>query len=200
VTNVAYEWGSELPTLVAPRVRLRWITRDDAPAMFAIFGDAEVMHYWSRSPLSDLDAARSLIDEIDAYFRARTLFQWGIVEAGSDEVIGTCTLFHVNHEHRRAEVGFALGRNSWGKGIANEALGALVEFSFDVLGLHRLEADTDPDNARSIRLLERHGFQREGYLRERWHLAGEVRDAFFFGLLKGEWTRGGRTPETGDGQ
>lgn len=55
--------------------------------------------------------------------------------------------------------------------------------------LHRLEADADRDNDRSIRALERQGFKREGYLRERWHHLGEPRDTVFLGLLCPDWTR-----------
>jgi RimJ/RimL family protein N-acetyltransferase len=63
------------------------------------------------------------------------------------------------------------------------------------MNLHRLEADVDPNNAASIRSLERLGFQREGYLRERWHVGGGIQDAIFFGLLKHEWQR--RTSQVG---
>jgi RimJ/RimL family protein N-acetyltransferase len=55
--------------------------------------------------------------------------------------------------------------------------------------LRRLEADVDPRNAGSIRTLERLGFQREGFLRERWHVNGEIQDAIFYGLLRREWLK-----------
>lgn len=103
-------------------------------------------------------------------------------------MLGTCTLFNVDLAHRRAEVGFALHRDAWGRGLATDALGALIEFSFQALDLHRLEADVDPKNERSLRVLERLGFQREGYLRERWHHLGEVHDGIFLGLLRREWS------------
>jgi len=82
-----------------------------------------------------------------------------------------------------------MGRACWGKGYMNEALNALVSHAFEVMRLRRLEADVDPRNAASIRTLERLGFQREGYLRERWHVNGEVQDAIFYGLLRREWLK-----------
>jgi RimJ/RimL family protein N-acetyltransferase len=88
----------------------------------------------------------------------------------------------------RAEIGYAIGSDYWGKGYMNEALTALIAHAFEVLDLRRLEADVDPRNTRSIRTLERLGFQREGFLRERWHVCGEIQDAFFYGLLRREWT------------
>jgi RimJ/RimL family protein N-acetyltransferase len=68
----------------------------------------------------------------------------------------------------------------------HEALKALT-YAFDVLEFHRIEADVDPRNAASIRTLERLGFQREGYLRERWQVNGEIQDAVFYGLLRSDW-------------
>jgi ribosomal-protein-alanine N-acetyltransferase len=64
---------------------------------------------------------------------------------------------------------------------------ALLKYAFEVLDLHRIEADVDPRNAASIKTLERLGFQREGYLRERWQINGQIQDAFFYGLLRHEW-------------
>jgi ribosomal-protein-alanine N-acetyltransferase len=63
----------------------------------------------------------------------------------------------------------------------------LLAFAFEELGLHRIEADVDPRNTASLQSVERLGFQREGYLRERWQVNGEIQDTVFFGLLRGEW-------------
>lgn len=185
--------ADRLPTIETERLRLRWLAPADVPALFAIFGDAEVCRYWSSPPLPDTAAAEALLREIEASFTARSLFQWGIAERDSDAVIGTCTLASLSAEHRRAEVGFALARSAWGRGYLAEALPALLAFGFDTLGLHRIEADVDPRNARSIRVLERVGFQREGFMRERYHLAGEIQDAVMYGLLRHEWAESNET-------
>ncbi|HEX6098824.1 MAG TPA: GNAT family N-acetyltransferase [Thermoanaerobaculia bacterium] len=178
--------GDRLPTITAPRLRLRWLTADDVPSLFAIFGDSEVMAYWSSPPLQDLAAAETLLADIHAHFAAKTLFQWGVARREDDLVIGTCTLHALSAEHRRAELGYAIGRAYWGQGYGSEAAGAAVRFAFDSLDLHRLEADVDPRNHASIRCLERLGFRREGYARERYHLYGTVHDAVLYGLLRGE--------------
>ena len=188
---LAFEWGEALPTLAARRVSLRWLSEEDTPAIFEIFGDPEVMRYWSSPPLRDLAAARHLIAEIHHHFHARDLFQWGVALHPTGRIVGTCTLHAVSAEHRRAELGFALARASWGQGLASEVLHTIIPFAFDTLGLHRLEADVDPANSRSLRLLEAHGFRREGHLRERWHHLGEMRDTLYFGLLRREWASSG---------
>ena len=179
--------ADRLPSIDTGRLRLRWLVPDDVPALLEIFGDAEVCRYWSRPAIPDLAAADALREEIVGHFAARSLFQWGIAERASGRVVGTCTLAAISVEHRRAEVGFALARAAWGRGHVAEALPALVGFAFGTLALHRLEADVDPRNARSIRALEAVGFQREGHLRERYHLAGELQDAVLYGLLRREW-------------
>jgi RimJ/RimL family protein N-acetyltransferase len=176
-----------LPTIDAPRISLRWLTDADAPALFSIFSDPEVMRYWSSLPLTDMEGAFKLLADIREYFRQRTLFQWGIARRADDLVIGTCTLFHIDLSNRRAEIGYALGREHWKQGYMQEALTALLGFSFDNLNMHRMEADVDPKNVSSIKTLERLGFQREGYLRERWLVGGEIQDALFYGLLRREW-------------
>jgi RimJ/RimL family protein N-acetyltransferase len=179
--------GDRLPIPPAGRVRLRWLEPRDVDALLQVFGDPAVMRYWSSPPLPDRRAAEDLLAEIRACFERRELFQWGVALAESDRVIGTCTLAWLHAESRRAELGFALGRAHWGHGYMSEALLALLDFAFGPLGLRRLEADIDPRNESSLRLVQRLGFRREGLLRERWLTAGEVQDSLFFGLLSREW-------------
>jgi RimJ/RimL family protein N-acetyltransferase len=160
------------------------MTDSDVRALFEVFGDPEVCRYWSRPTLRALAEARALLEEIADGCKGRTLFQWGIAVRESDRVVGTCTLTSFSVEHRRAEIGFAIGRRDWGRGYASEALPALLDHAFGALDLRRLEADVDPRNAGSIRVLERLGFQREGLQRQRYLMNGEVQDALMYGLLK----------------
>lgn len=182
--------GNELPTLAAPRVALRSLTESDAYALFGIFSNPTVMRYWSTLPMSDIAQARELVADIQEGFRTRRLFQWGVVRLEDDRVIGTCTLFAINESQGRAEVGYALGHEFWGHGYMKEALTALVDFAFGTLGMRRLEADVDPRNAGSLHAVERLGFRREGILRERWMVNGELQDSVVLGLLSHEWRPG----------
>jgi [ribosomal protein S5]-alanine N-acetyltransferase len=178
---------AELPTLTGSRLRLRQILVRDVPSLFAVFSDPAVMRYWSRPPMTHLDEALKLLENIDSGRRDGTLYQWGIAMRGDDRVIGTCTLFALNREHRRAEIGYALGSAHWGQGLAFEALRLSIAFAFSTMRLNRLEADVDPRNTPSLRLLERLGFVREGTLRERWRVNGEVQDSALFGLLAADF-------------
>src|SRR5690606_20120061 len=100
---------------------------------------------------------------------------------------GAATRDQRDRQTRRAEVGFMLGRAHWGRGFAQEAVRAVLRFAFDRMDLHRVEADTHPDNAASLRLLERLGFRREGHLRERWFTFGAWSDSVLLGLLRSEF-------------
>jgi RimJ/RimL family protein N-acetyltransferase len=176
----------DLPAIVTPRLRLRALRADDAPALLAIFSDPDVTRYWADPPYTGLADAEALVARVEAQFAARSAFRWGIVWREADAVLGTCSLYALEAAHRRAEVGFALAREAWGRGVASEAVAALVDFAFTTLGLHRIEADVDPRNAASLRTLERLGFRREGYLRERYLVGGEVQDSVLVGLLRAD--------------
>lgn len=179
--------GDQLPTLAAPRVALRWLTEADVGALYGIFSNPTVMRYWSTLPMSDIAQAKKLVADIHEGFRAQRSFQWGVVRLEDDRIIGTCTLFAINESQGRGEVGYALGHEYWGRGYMNEALTALVEFAFRTLAMRRLEADIDPRNAGSLHALERLGFRREGLLRERCQVDGELQDSVVLGLLSHEW-------------
>jgi RimJ/RimL family protein N-acetyltransferase len=113
----------------------------------------------------------------------------GIELSATGELLGTCTLFGINAQCRRAEVGYVLASPAWGQGYMNEALSGLIEYAFAELNLNRIEADIDPRNESSRRVLERLKFVREGYLRERWIVGEEVSDTALYGLLQREWKR-----------
>ena len=184
------DWEN-IPTIQANRVFLRALTQDDRAALYAIYSDAEVMRFWGGAPMKNPREANDLLAEVNADLRLRKCIQWGIGRRGDDRIIGTFALFGWDPVARKCEVGFALGRAYWGMGYMLEALQAACGFIFNELDLRRIEADVDPRNFSSIRLLERLGFQKEGYLRERWLVPGETQDSLFYGLLKREWRDSG---------
>jgi len=179
--------GDALPMLDAPRVRLRWLRANDVDALFAIFSDEAMMRYWSTLPMKERAEAEKYLASIHAGFADKTLFQWGVERKEDGEVLGTCTLFSIHRPSMRAELGYCLRSPYWRKGYMGEALAALIDFAFGSLKLRRLEADVDPGNAASLRILERMGFVREGLLRERWDVGGQIGDTAFLGLLAREW-------------
>jgi len=186
------------PRLQGKRICLRPPAADDADALFALFADPEVMRYWSRPPMTARAEAEGLIGEILAGFDQRTLFNWMVVSRSDDALIGTCALFRIERRHRRAEIGYSLRSDQWGRGFAVESVSLMLDWTFRTLHLHRIEADIDPRNDGSRRLLERLGFASEGVLRERYFVGDEVSDTELFGLLAEDWRRphGRSKPDT----
>lgn len=177
-------FDDRLPDLDTERLCLRHPCSRDTEAIFAIFGDPVPMRYWSHEPLDDLDAARDYLASIDAGFEQRALFQWAVTERGADDLVGTVTLTAWDRVNRHAEIGFVLHPSYWGKGYASEAVRRVLAFGLDAMDLHRVEAELDPRNGASARLLERLGFRYEGLLRERWFLYDEWCDSALYGLLQ----------------
>ena len=182
------DW-THLPTINTRRLSLRPIRAEDVDDFYAVYSDPEVMRYWSTPPLPDREAASKLISEIHEGFERHELLKWGIALRTNEKLIGSVTIFHPDFTHRRSEIGYALARPYWRQGYMIETLNAVLNYAFTELNMHRIEADVDPRNEASARTLERLGFQREGYLRERWHVNGEIQDALFYGLLKPDWQR-----------
>lgn len=170
-----------LPTLATERIVLRPLVPEDAAAAHKFLSDEQVMRFWSSGPHADLAETESYIVH---NCTGGAHESWAITEA-EGPAIGW-----VNFTERRPgvyEIGYILARDAWGRGIAREALGMAIAHVFETLGARRIFADTDPDNAASIALLERLGFAREGLLRQEWLTHLGVRDTIIFGLLASEW-------------
>lgn len=176
-----------LPTLSNKRISLCWIDYADVTGVYNIFSDTKVTRYWSHPPFAHQDDAHIYIESIHHGFNDGKLFQWGVCLKGSQKLIGTCTLSNISSTQGRAEVGFAIASGYWGHGYGREAMSTLIKHSFTELGLRRLEADVDPHNTSCLKSLEALNFKREGYLRQRWQVAGELQDSVMLGLLKSDW-------------
>jgi RimJ/RimL family protein N-acetyltransferase len=179
--------GEKLPTVDAPRVRLRHLVESDLDGLFSIFSDPEMMRYWSSPAMQDRAEAEALLARIQRQFAERTGFQWGVERKEDGRLLGTCTIFHIHVKNRCGELGYALKSEHWKKGYMGEALTSLLDFAFGPMNMRRLEADVDPRNAASLGILRKLGFQHEGLLRERWDVEGDIQDSIFLGLLNREW-------------
>ena len=173
--------------LDTPRLHLRPLVADDAEALLRLFGDAGVARYLSRPAWTSIEQAQaSIARDLDGLPKGEFL-RLGVLLQGQGRVIATVSLFDFVPQCRRAEMGYALAADCQRQGFMHEALSALVDFAFTTLDLNRIEADIDPRNTASARSLERLGFEREGLLRERWIVAGEVSDTAFYGLIRRDW-------------
>lgn len=175
-----------LPTLESARLRLRPYLDSDTTALFALYGDPDVTRYWSHPAWTD-PAQAHLYLSLRKDEPTTAVHAWAIADRESNELIGALTFFSISGTHARAEVGYSLMSKMQGKGLGTEALSTALKYGFDVLNLYRVEADVDPRNIGSIKLLEKLNFRREGLLRQRWRVNGEVCDSVLLGLLKEDY-------------
>ena len=178
------------------RLRLRPYRPSDAEALFAIYSDVRVMRYWSYPPWPSIDKAHEMIAKDATALAAGEHLRLGVATLDDARLIGHCSLFNLNAQCRRAEIGYGLAFDAWGHGYMHEALTAVLNYGFTEIALNRVEADIDPRNAASAKTLERLGFQNEGVLRERWVVDGEVSDSGLYGLLRRDWLARTPTPRS----
>jgi ribosomal-protein-alanine N-acetyltransferase len=173
--------------LGGPSVRLREFRSADAVAAWAWLGDDEAVRYVPLGPLDEagsVDYVEQLISE--ARRSPRDAYTLAIVEQGSGEVVGSVALGIDSRVHRRAEIGYILRRDRWGRGYAAEAAGLVIDFAFEQLGMHRVWAVCDPDNPASQRVLEKCALRGEGRLRHDLLVHGEWRDSLLYAALAGD--------------
>ena len=169
----------------------------DVASLFEIHSDPRAMRYWDAPIWNNDERGRAMVAR-DLALTTRDYLRLGIKLAAGGRLLGTCALWGINVQCRRAEVGYILDSQSWGQGYMQEALSALLGYAFTELNLNRIEADTDPRNEPSARLLDLLGFSKEGHFRERCIVDGEVSDAAMYGLLQREWSQASQ-PAAGSG-
>ncbi len=163
------------------RIALRTPLLDDAEALFAaVTSDPEVTRYLSWRPHRNVEETRNVITE---RFNVGIDHSWLIALRGSGELVGQ--IGYLDTEPHAVQVGYALARRFWGRGLAGEALRLLIEHLRTNPALFRVAAYVHPDNLRSARLLERAGFTLEGRSTRAItfpNLAPEPQDAMLYGM------------------
>lgn len=115
-----------------------------------------------------------------------------IFDTASGKLLGGITLGNIRYGVAQSgHIGYWIGQPYAGQGLMAEALDLLAGFAFDTLRLHRIEAACIPDNARSIRVLEKAGFQREGLLRSYLRINGVWQDHYLYALISDDFRRSG---------
>ena len=181
--------SGSFPTLETERLRLREVIGSDAPAIFAIHGNTELMRLFGNDPLPDLAGAEALIRTFASWRQLPNPgIRWAIEIEGNPGLVGTCGLFGWNKNWRKCTVGYELAQSVQGKGYMLEALGAALAWGFKEMALNRVEAQVHPDNLASLKLLKRLRFVEEGRLRQGGYWSGEYHDLLQYSLLRGDWS------------
>jgi RimJ/RimL family protein N-acetyltransferase len=176
-----------LPVLTGRRVLLREPREDDGPRLFRYTSDPEVTRFLAVEAPRSIDDTLCFIEKCRERTAHGTEYVFVIADLVSDEPMGIICLRHVDPAMRTAQVGTWVARDRWGSGANAEAKRLLLDFAFDRLRLHRVEARIAVGNTRSMRAFERLGAVREGLLRESFYKDGTYHDQFLYVILEQEW-------------
>ncbi|MBI5928609.1 MAG: GNAT family N-acetyltransferase [Chloroflexi bacterium] len=180
---------AEFPTLETERCIMRPFTPADAPAFFEIMRHEQVTRYIGQKPMASVEDAVARLERFQRNYEQQEGLVWAVTLRNGGQLIGNVLFWNLMPAHYRAEVGYVLGPEYWGQGLMTEILRVVLDFGFNTMGLHSIEAQTDPDNAASRRVLEKQGFVLEGHYHENYYDITRDRftDTTVFSLLVQNW-------------
>ncbi len=174
------------PTLHTDRLVLREIGYDDAQEIFIQRSDPRIMTYLDRAPAVSVEEVKdNFLKKIIEALANNQGITWGIALKGESKLIGTIGFWNIMPEHYRAEIGYTIHPDHGGKGLMQEAMKVVLDYGFETMKLHSVEANVNPDNAPSIKLLERNGFVKEAHFKENWYYNGRFLDSAIYSLVAG---------------
>ena len=171
------------PTLLTERLILRQIQLDDAERLFSMRSSEKMMAFIQRPRAKTLEDATKLIESMQEGLGKKESIVWVMSLKNDPEMIGTIGFWRMTPEHFRAEIGYLLHADYWQQGIAYEALVKVLEYGFNVMNCHSIEANIDPKNTASQRLLEKAGFVKEAHFKEDYFWEGQFLDSAVYSKL-----------------
>lgn len=171
------------PQICTERLLLREITKADGADFFALRSNKDLMRYIDRPLAQTMQDAVNLIEIIITALKNNDGITWGITLKDNPQLIGTIGFWRIMKEHYRAEIGYLLSDAFQRKGIMQEAITAAINYGFNVMRLHSIEANVNPGNTASIMLLEKNKFIREANFRENFYYNGKFMDSLVYSLL-----------------
>lgn len=177
----------KLPTLPTDRLILRPLTLEDAEDVYAYASDPMVARWVLWHQHSSLSDSVMYVKSVLRKYANGDCAEWGLELKESGRVIGTCGFVNLDTEHRRAEIGYALGQPYWGRGLATEAARATVSFGFRQLNLNRIEARCATLNTPSELVMARIGMRYEGTLRQQLFVKGRFADMKLYAILRADF-------------
>ena len=172
------------PTIETERLRLRELLDEDAPAVFDLFRRQEVTRYYDVETMTDVAAARALITFMRGRYVSRTGIRWALEDSVSRSFMGTIGFNNISPVAHKGLIGYELVPAAWGRGLATEAVRAILRFGHEQVELNRIEAVVMLENHASVRVLQKAGFIEEGVLRAFGYWKGEYHDLRMFSVLR----------------
>jgi len=176
-----------LPTLETERLRLRKISLADADHIFAYACHEKVTEYVTWETHRSLADTKLFIAYIFEKYEKQTVAPWGIVCKETDKLLGTIDFVWWDSNQQKAEVGYALAYDYWGKNIMTEALKAVINFGFSKMDLVRIQGKCLGANKGFARVMEKAGLTYEGTKRKSFFLKGTHHDIKMYSIIDNEW-------------
>lgn len=174
----------EFPVLRTDRLVLREHALADASTLFTMRTTEEVMHFIHRERPKTLQDIEAFIHSFNEGFKQGHHIAWVIsLKENPAQMIGSIGYWRTNFANYRAEIGYMLDPAYWRKGIVSEALTATIDFGFEKMKLHSIQANIDPSNEASRAILMKHGFVKEGCFKEDHYFNGKFLDTEIYSLL-----------------
>ncbi|MCW8818549.1 MAG: GNAT family N-acetyltransferase [Ignavibacteriaceae bacterium] len=172
------------PEFESERLLFRKILLSDAKDLFLIRSNDDIMRYMDVTRFESIDDAEKLINSVEESYKKQAGINWAIIEKDSNSFAGYFGFFRIIPEHCRAEIGYALKTEYWGEGYMYETINRMVRFGFNDLKLHSIEANVNPANEKSKKVLEKIGFKMEAYFRENYLFNNKFLDSIIYSLLE----------------
>lgn len=172
------------PKMETERLLLAEFVPNDAEELFKMRSDDRVLKYLDRDPHKSVEESELMIEVMIKTYNSKEGINWIIRKKDTFVVVGYVGYWRMRKEDVRAEIGYAMKPEYWGNGFMHEALIKVIEFGFNELCLHSIEANVNPNNLSSIKLLEKLGFKREAYFKEDYFYNGKFFDSAIYGLLE----------------
>jgi len=182
-----YSVFDTFPNLSTKRLTLQLHEESDVGDLFILRSDPQVMTYMDKPPSKDKSEVLERIKEIRQDFADQKGINWTIKLKNSNEVIGYMSLWRIDHQNHRVEIGYALKKEFWKQGISFEAAKKVIDFAFYKLKAHSIMANLNPLNKSSEALLLKLGFKQEAHFREDYYFDGKYMDSAIFCLLESDW-------------
>lgn len=173
------------PIITTDRLLLRAINLADANEIFTLRSDKAVLKYLDRPPAKNLEEAIEFIKKNIEQLTANDGISWAITLKDNSSLIGTIGFWKIDKENHRSEIGYMLLTGYQQKGLMQEALSAVLNYGFSTMNLHSVEANVNPENEASKKILLKNNFVQEAYFKENYYFEGRFLDSAIFSLLAG---------------
>ena len=171
------------PEISTEKLFLKQIKAVDFNDFFRLRSDKNIMKYIPRPLAKDISDVEILVEKIDAGIKNNERINWGIYLNTTGKLIGSIGYVNIYPDNLRAEIGYLLDTAFHGKGLMKEAIVAVINFGFDTMKLHSIEAVVQHMNIASAKLLEKNNFVKEAHFKEYVYHNGKYSDAVVYSLI-----------------